>query len=147
MLRSMLFAAAVLLLLALLLAFSIVPVFAHDMSEPYADWYQSLKVPGTGGQGLSPHSCCSGGSSTPDADCKNVETRIVRDADKSVHLEAFASSQLFPDSDRSPAYGHAPNDWVRVPDESLIRRDNPTGDAVGCWFSGRWRCFVEGTKT
>lgn len=147
-LRPLLFVVAVVLLLALLLVISIIPVFAHDMSEPFADWYQSLTVPGTGGQGLSPHSCCSGGRGEQDEDCKNVETRTVRDADGSVHLEAFASSKLFPDSGRSPSYGHAPDDWVRVPDGSVIRgRENPTGDAVGCWFSGRWRCFVEGTQT
>jgi hypothetical protein len=126
------------------------PAFAHDMSEPFADWYQSLTVPGTGtqGGGISPHSCCSGGKGERDEDCKNVETRTTRDADGSVHIEAFASSKLFPDSDRSPWYGHAPDDWVRVPDEAIIHgKNNPTGQAVGCWFGGHWRCFVEGTLT
>jgi hypothetical protein len=117
----------------------------HDMDAPYADWYQSLKVPGTGNGFIEPHSCCSGGKGAVDEDCKNVDTRVVR-KDGQLRIEAFASSKLFPDSDRSEAYGHAPDDWVLVPEGSIIRRDNPTGQAVGCWFGGRWRCFVEGVQ-
>lgn len=34
-------------------------------------------------------------------------------------------------------------DWVDVPTEKIIRRDNPVGDAVMCWLPGRGvMCFV-----
>jgi hypothetical protein len=123
---------------------------AHDMNESYADWYKSLEVPGSSnGFGGQPHYCCNQGDKSLPEDCKNVETRTVKDPDGSMHLEAFADSKLFDDA-KVPwdtPYGHAPNKWVRVPDTAIIHgKDNPTGSPVGCWFDHNWRCFIEGTK-
>lgn len=122
-----------------------VPALAHDMSDENGAWYRSLQVPGTGGFGIGGHSCCSGNE--PDADCRNVETRQVKDPDGSIHVEAFSDSKLFPDSRRSEYYGHATDTWVRVPEFVVILgKNNPTGSAVGCWFDHKWRCFVFGTQ-
>lgn len=134
------------LLFAMVVGLLAIPAFAHDMSDPDADWYRSLQVPGTGGFGIGGHSCCSGNE--PDADCRNVETRQAKDPDGSVHWEAFADSKLFHDSKMSSLYGHAPDDWVRVPDSVVIAgKNNPTGAPVGCWFDKKWRCFVFGAQT
>src|SRR5262249_12775911 len=112
------------------------PAFAHDMSDPDADWYRSLKVPGDMGDSLAGSSCCTG-PNDPNPDCRNVEVR-VRDG----HWEAFIDSVTFPDvviADKpgwtQPLLGHAPNDWVPVPDNVIIRRDNPTGRPVACWYN------------
>ncbi|SRR6266436_2390534 len=140
LLAILLFLFSVFALLAL-----IASAYAHDQSDPDVEWYRSLEVPGTGGGFSAPWSCCSGET---DGDCKNVEMRQVRDPDGSIHLEAFADRKLFPDSDHSPFYGHAPNAWVRIPDAAIIHgKNNPTGRAVGCWFNRKWRCVVEGTGT
>jgi len=142
MVKDMLFIWFVLVLLALLLALSIIPVFAHDMSDPDAEWYQGLQVPGVPGSGLSGSSCCNGGRG-PDSDCKNVEVR-----QRNGHWEAWIDSKTFPDSVYSPIYGHAANDWVMVPDGVIIHgRNNPTGGFVACWYNRAIRCFVEGTQT
>lgn len=143
MLRTMLFTAAVLLVLGLLLAISIVPVFSHDASDPDAEWYQSLRVPGVPNMnGIAGTSCCNGGQAR-DADCKNVEVR-----QRKGHWEAWIDSKTFPESKYSPIYGHAPNDWVMVPDEVIIHgKNNPTGGFVACWYNSSIRCFVEGTQT
>ena len=116
---------------------------AHDMDEPNAGWYRSLMVPGS-----ENNPCCSGGRGDPNDDCKNVDTRPVTDADGSVHWEAFASSKLFPTAPTAPMQGHAPDEWVRVPDEAILHgKNNPTGAPVGCWYMRQWRCFIEGSGT
>lgn len=126
------------------------PAVAHDMDEPYSDWYRSLKVPGDMGNPLAGTSCCNGGAD-PDPDCRNVETR-VRDG----HWQAFIDSLTFPDvpppktpgfTNSESLYGHAPNDWVDVPENVIIRRENPTGGPVACWYNRVIRCFVLGTQT
>ena len=124
---------------------------AHDMDEPNAGWYRSLMVPGTEnshGFGVGGLPCCSGGRGDPNDDCKNVDTRPVTDADGSVHWEAFASSKLFPDTPTASMQGHAPDAWVRVPDEAILHgKNNPTDAPVGCWYMRRWRCFIEGSSS
>ena len=85
-------------------------------------WYQSLRSPETGAQ------CCSS------ADCRNVEYRIRGD-----HYEAFMDKPTFG--------GDAPDAWIRVPDGVVIRRDNPTGGAVACWWGSAIKCFVPGGGT
>lgn len=85
-----------------------------------APWYQSLSQPYTG------YPCCSV------ADCRTVQYRTVAD-----HFEAFI--------DRRSFGADAPEAWVRVPPSNVLhRRDNPTGEAVACWYNGEIRCFVEG---
>jgi hypothetical protein len=117
------------------------------MDEPYAEWYKSLKVPDHPNM-----PCCNQGGSYNPEDCKNVDTRQVRDDDGTIHWEAFASSKLFKEGAVSygglSPYGHAPDAWVRVPDEAILPGEhNPTGQAVGCWYGGRWLCFLRGTDT
>lgn len=119
---------------------------AHDMDDPDGAWYQSLKVPGVPGTGIAGTSCCNGGSArrpgVDDVDCKNVEVRI-RDG----HLEAFIDSATFPESRYSSNMGHAPNAWVVVPEDRIIRGlGNPTGRPVACWYAKAIRCFVEGIQ-
>jgi hypothetical protein len=118
-----------------------VEAHAHDMDDPDAAWYRSLTVPGLPGEGLAGTSCCNGGHD-PDPDCKNVEVRY-----RAGHEEAFIDSKTFPDSDRSAYFGHAPNDWVEIPEKVRIHRDNPTGAPVACWYNHTIRCFVDGTGT
>lgn len=48
-------------------ALLIAPAMAHDATEPYAQWYNSLKQPGTG------VSCCN------THDCSAVDYRIGKD--------------------------------------------------------------------
>ena len=85
-----------------------------------APWYQSLEQPGTG------YPCCS------ISDCRTVQYRTVAD-----HFEAFIDRRTFGED--------APDDWLPVPPEHVLhRRDNPTGEAVVCWYNGEIRCFVEG---
>jgi hypothetical protein len=123
------------------------PAFAHDMSDPDAAWYQGLMVPGAPGTPLAGSSCCNGGKA-PHPDCMNVDTRQTKDSDGSVHIEAWIDSKTFPDTSYSPIYGHAPNAWVRVPEEAMIHgKDNPTGAPVVCWYNSSIRCYIEGTGT
>jgi hypothetical protein len=85
-----------------------------------APWFQSLAQPYTG------YPCCSV------ADCRTVQYRAVAD-----HFEAFIDRRTFG--------ADAPDDWVPVPPSNVLhRKDNPTGEAVVCWYNGEIRCFVEG---
>ena len=112
--------------------------FAHeDGTDPNAAWLRSLTVPGTGGGfGGSARSCCNG------QDCRNVETRI-RDG----KLEAWVDDKTFPDTPKNSIFGHAPNDWVPIPEAAILRgQTNPTGRPLLCWFQSQVQCFVEGTQ-
>lgn len=93
-----------------------------DPNSPVSRWYRGLQAP----SGIP---CCS------IADCRNVTYRMM---DK--HYEAFIDKRSFGDE--------APNDWVKVPDERVLHMpDNPTNDAVACYYSGDILCFVEGPGT
>ena len=86
-----------------------------------APWFQSLGQPDTG------YPCCS------IADCRTVQSRTRGD-----HFEVFIDRKTFGES--------APDAWVAVPPESVIRRkDNPLGEPVACWHLNEVRCFVQGT--
>ena len=88
-----------------------------------APWYRSLAQPETG------NGCCS------IADCRTVQYRGAGN-----HFEAFIDRKSFGET--------APNAWVAVPPEHVLRRrDNPTGEAVACWYNGEVRCFVAGVET
>jgi hypothetical protein len=100
------------------------PAFAKpppDSDGSLAPWYQSLAQPYTG------YPCCSV------ADCRTAKYRAVAD-----HFDAFIDRRTFgPD---------APDAWVPVPPSNVLHRhDNPTGEAVVCWYNGEIRCFVEGS--
>jgi hypothetical protein len=111
-----------LVLLALSLACAVAkPPDGADPDSPLAHWYQSLAQPETG------YPCCSV------ADCRTVQYRTAGD-----HFEAFIDRKSFGTS--------APDDWLPVPSEHVLHRhDNPTGEAVVCWYNGEIRCFVEGS--
>jgi hypothetical protein len=94
-----------------------------DADMSLAPWFQSLAQPGTG------YLCCS------IADCRTVRYRWAAD-----HFEAFI--------DRHSFGADAPDAWVAVPSTHVLRRrDNPTGEAVACWYNGEVRCFVPGAGT
>ncbi len=103
---------------------------AHD------DWFNSLKVPGAPAFDGSARSCCDM------KDCKTVKARHGRDG----QWEAWVDSATFPDDPIATTEGHAPNAWVKVPSDAILHRDNPTGEAVLCWYQGVVRCFVPGVE-
>ena len=94
------------------------------------EYYHSLKVPaGPFAGGL----CCSV------ADCRNV---VVRSDAKDGAYYAYIDSKTYPD-DGSYGHGHAPNAWVKVPEQVIIHdRPNLTGEPIACWYMGEIRCFV-----
>lgn len=103
-----------------------------DLSSPMSQWYQSLKVPNGNGAG-----CCSV------ADCRPVEARMGKSG-----YEAFVGKSTFPDEADDLSHGAAPNAWLPVPEEAIIRPlANPSGSAVLCWYNGTIRCFVPGGAT
>jgi hypothetical protein len=107
------------------LLLSSVLLLAHAPDEPWADWYNSLKIPGA-----AYTSCCG-----EQHDCGPTVTRIDRGM-----LEAYIDTRTF-----GPT---APNDWVRVPESVILRgHQNPTGEAVACWHFGRFLCFVPSAQT
>jgi DNA-binding CsgD family transcriptional regulator len=93
--------------LAIMLLASADSAYAHDPSEPFAEWYQSLKRPDVVGG-----SCCSMAR-----DCQPTEYRMT-------------PPLLDGDSDYEALVGER---WIRVPERTVIRRhDNPTGSGVLC---------------
>lgn len=94
--------------------------FGHEGNDPIAGWYRDLQ---NWNPGAIVHVCCN------DTDCRNTEYRIVGD-----HYEALISKA---------AYGpDAPDAWLPVPAEALLKSANPTGDAVACWYEQHIVCFV-----
>lgn len=88
-----------------------------------APWFQSLRSPATD------ILCCS------EADCRQVENRIRGD-----HFQVFVDRKSFGD--------RAPNAWVDVPSTAIIHgRDNPTGEAIACFYGGEVKCFVQASGT
>jgi hypothetical protein len=99
------------------------------------EYYHSLKVPaGPFAGGL----CCDV------ADCRNV---VVRSDTKDGAYYAYIDSKTYPD-DGSYGHGHAPNAWVKVPEQVIIHdRPNLTGEPIACWYKGEIRCFVPASLT
>src|SRR6266487_4389372 len=86
---------------------------AHDGDDPLSVWYRSLTT--TEGQ-----SCCSM------RDCAIAEARLEGD-----HWEVW----IVP-------YEGDPH-WVSVPEEAVLRRENPDGRPIVCRTpNGFIRCFV-----
>lgn len=124
---------AVLALSAILCA---APLAAHEMDHPELDsWYESLTVPGPNLRGAL---CCNR------RDCKPVMSRIRADG----RWEVYVDRKTFPDEPGySPLVGGAPDAWVVVPEEAIIRdKPNPNGEAVACWYNHVVRCFVPGAE-
>lgn len=107
----------------------------HGSDDPNFEWYKHLEVPGQPiGQAMM---CCT------IEDCHPVAVRT-----QGSHWEVWIDSKTFPDSATDGRVGHAPNDWVVVPEQAILHgKDNPIGEPVGCWYGGRLRCFVPGTQT
>lgn len=96
------------------------PAIAHDPGEPFAEWYQSLVRPDTGGP------CCSLKRDCGPVKYQNSPPVAEGDSD----YEAFVGGQ-----------------WIRVPDRAVLKRhDNPTGSGVLCRgpASGYIMCFIPG---
>lgn len=85
---------------------------------PHGEWVRSLTVPG------SDSSCCD------ESDCRPVEARTTARG----WQVRWRPGQL-------PG---APTEWTDVPPGSVLRRENPTGTPVACWYDNRVRCFVPG---
>ncbi len=64
-------------------------------------------------------SCCS------IADCRLVESKMTYDG-----YEVVVDGR-----------------WISVPNEIIIHRDNPTGEAVLCQRGGEMHCFVPASET
>ena len=95
------------------LSYGAPPVGADPALAP---WFKNLRESGTG------IDCCGEG------DCRPVRTRIHNGK-----LEAFIDSETFRD---------APNDWVLVPEEVMIRgTENPVGEPIACWWGFKIHCF------
>jgi hypothetical protein len=91
------------------------------------DFYESLHVPG------SDIPCCS------ISDCRNV--RVTVNLGDGAYY-AFIDDKTFP-TDGQYGHGHAPNDWVKVPEESILHGHlNPSGEPIACWYGGRILCFL-----
>jgi len=101
------------------------PAEAPEGADPaLAPWFRSLRHPGTH------QSCCDM------SDCRMVQYRTAGD-----HYQAFIGNEF-------PRWSNAPYAWVDVPNENVLHRmDNPTGQAVACWFQGHVLCFIEGNGT
>ena len=100
-------------------------------TEEFTEYYHSLTVPGGP---LKGGLCCSL------ADCRNVKVRMTPDGG----FEAWVDSATFPDDPENSLVGHAPNAWMKVPTEVILRgRENPTGMPILCFYAGQIRCFVQ----
>lgn len=66
-----------------------------------------------------------GGSCCNMQDCSHYPTRIVGD-----HYEILADGE-----------------WRVVPEDAILRIENPTGEPVACWYHGAVRCFVPASAT
>lgn len=119
-------------LLAVSSSASAAPPAGSDQSSPLAQWYHTLTVPPAMGFGDTAL-CCSV------ADCRNVQAEIRSDG----HWWAYVDSKTFPNNPDNSYEGAAPNGWVQVPDNAVLKRhDNPTGESVLCWYGGEVRCFI-----
>jgi hypothetical protein len=94
---------------------------AHPPEAEFADWFRSLKEPGTGGAMGGSVSCCS-----PARDCQTTDYEMDSDGRYWIIVEGQRI--------------HVP------PDKILQRTDNPTGRGVAClrYYDGHpiVRCFV-----
>src|ERR1700739_422290 len=93
--------------LAPLFVILVVDASGHPPSDPNASWYNSLRNPTFNSD------CCSM------SHCHTAKYKIEND-----HYSVFIDTDTF-----GPT---APDAWLPVPEGAIIRRDNPTGEAVAC---------------
>lgn len=88
-----------------------------DLNSTISKWYQSLKDKQGNG-------CCNL------ADCRPVSVRM-----SAAGWEVFVDKQSFGAT--------APDDWVGVPEQALVvREDNPTGRNIACYSYSKLRCMT-----
>jgi hypothetical protein len=98
---------------------------AHPPEAEFADWFRSLKEPGTVGMMGLGNSCCS-----PTKDCQMTDYETDAEGRYWIAVEG---------------------ERVQVPPQKILQRtDNPTGHGVACW---RYyddhpvvRCFVRASE-
>lgn len=91
-----------------------------DPNSDIAHWYQGLKTPSN-----PDFSCCG-----QDTDCRPTDYRTSHGP-----REVFISKKTFGPS--------APDDWVVVPETAILHHhDNPTGEAIVCWFLNHIICYI-----
>jgi hypothetical protein len=100
-------------------------VAAHPPEAEFADWFRSLKEPGTEGMAGSGVSCCS-----PASDCQMTD------------YETDAEGRYWIIAEGEP---------IQVPPDKILQRaDNPTGRGVACLrhHDGHpvVRCFVRASE-
>src|SRR5215471_6800347 len=94
---------------------------ANQPGDEFADWFRSLKEPGTDGMIDGPTACCS-----PARDCQTID------------YETDAAGRY---------WINAEGEGIQVPSDKILQRtDNPTGRAVAClrYHNGHpaVRCFI-----
>jgi hypothetical protein len=111
--------------IAVTLLFLCAGAAAHPPEAEFADWFRSLKEPGTQGNAAGSVSCCS-----PASDCQ--ATDYETDAEGRYWIVAEGERIQVP------------------PDKILQRTDNPTGRGVACLrhYNGHpvVRCFVRASE-
>jgi len=100
-------------------------VAAHPPGAEFADWFRSLKEPGTEGMPGGSTSCCS-----PASDCQITDYETDADGRYWITVES---------------------ERVQVPPDKILQRaDNPTGRGVACLrhYDGHpvVRCFVRASE-
>ena len=103
------------------LLFSCFSAAAHPSGDEFAEWYRSLKEPGTEGMMDRPTACCS-----PERDCQTTD----------YETDGAGRYWITTDGER-----------IQVPPNKILQRtDNPTGRAAAClhYYNGHplVRCFV-----
>jgi hypothetical protein len=97
---------------------------AHPPGAEFADWFRSLKEPGTEGMIEGSTSCCS-----PEKDCQTTD------------YETDAEGRY---------WITAEGERIQVPPDKILRTDNPTGRGVAClrYYNGHpvVRCFVRASE-
>ncbi|MBI3506627.1 MAG: hypothetical protein HY059_17450 [Proteobacteria bacterium] len=111
----------VVLVIVIVAGFSAWAAPPSDGDGRFAEWFRSLKHP-------DGYGCCD------ISDCRQVEYRRGRTG-----YEALVTPATHPTD--TPQ-------WVEIPAERIIQRDNPTGRAVLCWLPSRGvMCFVRPVET
>lgn len=87
----------------------------YDILKPHGEWIRTLRANGM--------LCCDWSDTRP------VKVRTVGDR---------WQIWLRPDQ----IIGAPVEQWLDVPDDAIIRGDNPVGMAIASWWGGRVRCFV-----
>lgn len=94
-----------------------------------SEWFRSLMRNDTN------TSCCN------ESDCRKVEARINNKTGLwEVYIKPGTGEGEF------NVEGLLPH-WVEIPADTVLIRDNPTGQAVVCWTPTRVYCFIPQTMS